>query len=37
MPPYEKMYYHLFNAISDALRAIESLDNTGAVQILAMG
>jgi len=24
MPPYEKMYYHLFNAITDALNKLEA-------------
>ena len=34
MPPFEKMYYHLFNAITDALKAIEARDCESAAQIL---
>ena len=30
MPNYEKMYYMLFNAITDALRLLEKNDITGA-------
>ena len=34
MPPFEKMYYHLFNAITDALREIEENDDARAAEIL---
>mgnify|MGYP007069921233 CR=1 FL=1 len=34
MPPYEDMYYHLFNAITDALREIEGRNSQRAAQIL---
>ena len=34
MSPYKKMYFHLFNAITDALRALEAEDKTSAAQIL---
>lgn len=34
MPPFEKMYYHLFNAITDALRKMEAHDYEHAAQIL---
>lgn len=34
MRPYKKMYYHLFNAITDALKEIEEQDYDGAVQTL---
>ena len=34
MPPYKKMYFHLFNAITDALRALEKGAEPGAVRIL---
>ena len=34
MSPYKKMYSHLFNSITDALRALEEDDKTSAVQIL---
>lgn len=26
MPPYKKLYLHLFNAITDALQALDSLE-----------
>ncbi len=32
--PYKKMYFHLFNAISDALCALEARNSFDAVQIL---
>ena len=32
--PYKEMYYHLFNAISDALCALEAHNSYDAVQIL---
>ena len=34
MPPFERMYYHLFNAITDALREMEAHDDARAAQIL---
>ena len=34
MPSYKKMYFHLFNAITDALREIEARDDTSAAKIL---
>ena len=35
MPNYEKMYYTLFNAITDALRLLEQEKNTDAAIVLA--
>ena len=35
MPNYEKMYYTLFNAITDALRLMEENKNTEASIVLA--
>ncbi len=32
--PYMKMYFHLFNAMTDALRALEENDSARAAQIL---
>lgn len=32
--PYTKMYFHLFNAMTDALRALDENDSARAVQIL---
>ena len=32
--PYKQMYLHLFNAITDTLRALEENDAARAVQIL---
>ena len=32
--PYTKMYFHLFNAMTDALRALEENDPARAAQIL---
>ncbi len=32
--PYTKMYFHLFNAMTDALRALEENDSARAAQIL---
>ena len=34
MPNYEKMYYTLFNAITDALRLLEREKNHDAVAVL---
>lgn len=34
MPPYKTMYYHLFNAITDALKYIETQDYDHAVRDL---
>lgn len=34
MRPFKKMYYHLFNAITDALKEIEERDIDSAVQTL---
>ena len=34
MPPYKKMYLHLFNAITDALRDMEREDYAHAQKIL---
>ena len=34
MPPFEKMYYQLFNAITDALRKMEAHDYEHVTQIL---
>ena len=34
MPDYEKMYYCLFNAITDALRALEKTDAAAAQERL---
>ena len=35
MPNYEKMYYTLFNSITDALRLLEQEKTTDAVIVLA--
>ena len=35
-PPYKKMYFHLFNAITDALRMIETQDYSRAQIILML-
>ncbi len=32
--PYKQMYLHLFNAMTDTLRALEENDSARAVQIL---
>ena len=32
--PFMKLYFHLFNAITDALRALEKNDSARAAQIL---
>ena len=32
--PFMKLYFHLFNAITDALRALEENDSARAAQIL---
>ena len=34
MSPYKTMYFHLFNAITDALRAMEAKNDQRAIQIL---
>lgn len=34
MPSYKEMYFHLFNAMTDALREIEARDDTGAAKTL---
>ena len=34
MSSYKEMYFHLFNAMTDALRKIEARDDTGAEEIL---
>ena len=34
MLSFQKMYYHLFNAITDALREIEAHDGARAAEIL---
>ena len=34
MRPFKKMYYHLFNAITDALKAMKERDYESAEQIL---
>lgn len=34
MRPFKKMYFHLFNAITDALNKIEKRDYDSAVQTL---
>lgn len=36
VPPYKKMYYHLFNAITDALRLMEEQDPSRAQLILML-
>jgi len=34
MPPYQKLYFHLFNAITDALEKLSAKDEAAARQIL---
>ncbi len=34
MPPYKKMYFHLFNAITDALEKLQAKDDVQARDIL---
>ena len=34
VPSFEKLYFHLFNAMTDALRALEENDSARAAQIL---